>query len=184
MRAFLSVAKASLTSAWQSAFVGALLRAAGTGLVDGCRDSGVKFRDWARSFYSDDEDEAEESAAERERRLDARHDFIGEKIIMRDRRTNATLQLKDLSSKGACGVSDVPFALGATVFLQLKKPHFHAAEVRWVRNATMGLRFYRPLPPEFVEKLHEAHVAARRAREAAEARGWQPSTKKRAARAR
>ena len=143
----------------------------------------MRFRDWARALYSDDEDEAEE-LEERERRLDTRHEFVGDKIIMRDRKTSATLQLKDLSCKGACGVSDVPFALGAVVFLQLKKPHFHAAEVRWVRNATMGLRFFRPLAPEFVEKLHAAHLASRRSREAAEARGWQPSSKKRAARAR
>lgn len=143
----------------------------------------MKLRDWARALYSDDEDEAQASAEERERRLDTRHEFIGDKIIMRDRKTNATLQLKDLSCKGACGVSDVPFALGAIVFLQLRKPHFHAAEVRWVRNATMGLRFFRPLAPEFVEKLHAAHLAARRAREAAEARGWEPQAKKRVARA-
>jgi hypothetical protein len=112
----------------------------------------------AETIPAAEEDEAHALSA-KERRLSVRHDFIGHRIVIRSRRTLALLHLKDLSCHGACGITDLPVAVGAMVFLTLKKGRFHAAEVRWVRNVMVGLRFYRPLDPDMVERIHAAHVA-------------------------
>jgi hypothetical protein len=127
-------------------------------------------RDWVRDEDPQDptiEDEASspgeeggvESLSPRERRLSTRRDFTGHRIVIRSRRTMALLHLKDLSCHGACGITDLPIAVGAMVFLTLKKGRFHAAEVLWVRNVMAGFRFYRPLDPDTVEKIHAAHLA-------------------------
>jgi PilZ domain len=107
-------------------------------------------------------------AQERERRLDQRLDFTGHRVVLKERRTVGILHLKDMSKKGACGISDMPLAVGSVVFVELRKPHFRAAEVRWVRNVMIGLQFYHPLKAEQLERMIEAHLAAKREREAAE----------------
>ena len=116
-----------------------------------------------RSWINDEgptEAELEKARAEeQERRLDMRYDFAGKKVGIRDRRVQSVIGLKDLSCKGACGISEMPLSVGSLVFLEIKKNRFHAAEVRWVRNALIGIRFYRPLEPDMVEKFHASHVA-------------------------
>ena len=115
-----------------------------------------------RNWINDEgpsEDELEKARAEEERRLDMRYDFAGKKVGLRDRRVQSWIGLKDLSCKGACGISEMPLSVGSLVFIEIKKKRFHAAEVRWVRNALIGLRFYRPLQPDMVEKFHAAHLA-------------------------
>lgn len=128
-----------------------------------------------KNWLNDDGGEAAAAAAaeaaDRERRLDKRHDFRGHNIGIRDRRTPSVLHLKDMSCKGACGIIDMPIAAGAMVFLEIRKKRFTAAEVRWVRNALIGLRFYRPLDPDLVEKVHAAHVARLARKRASQVRG-------------
>lgn len=89
-----------------------------------------------------------------ERRLDIRYDLSGQRFDITDRQIKSVLHVKDLSCRGACGLTDLPVARGSIVFLRLKDRRFHTAEVRWVRNALIGLEFFRPLDPDFVEKLH------------------------------
>ena len=106
------------------------------------------------------------------RRPEPRHDFIGCDVPIRSRRIHSVLHLKDISCSGAAGISDTPFAVGDTVFIQIEKPRYHAAEVRWVRNFMLGLQFYRPLDPALVEKLNKAHRASRDAKAHEEAAMW------------
>ena len=114
-------------------------------------------------------DEGPEEAAlaksreDEERRLDERHQFAGHRVVIRDRRLQSFIGLKDLSCRGACGISEMPLSPGAIVFLEIRKKRYHAAEVRWVRNALIGLEFVRPLQPDMVEKFHAAFVAKRSA---------------------
>jgi hypothetical protein len=48
----------------------------------------------------------------------------------------------------------MPLAVGSLVFLELRKPHFWAAEVRWTRSLSVGLEFFRPVRPEMFERLY------------------------------
>jgi hypothetical protein len=140
-------------------------------------------RDWVLDISEDDApDESDrapdghrqaEAESKEESRLSARHDFCGHRVVIRSRRTLALFHLKDLSCLGASGLTDLPVPVGAMVFVTLKKGRFHAAEVRWVRNVMVGLRFYRPLDPEMVERVHAAHVARKAA--AIHAHQWELS---------
>lgn len=79
--------------------------------------------------------------------------MCGCKVIVRQRKALGILHLKNLSSTGGCGITDMPLETGSLVFLQLKKLHYHAAEVRWTRNVSIGLEFFRPLKPAVLERL-------------------------------
>lgn len=107
----------------------------------------------------------EEGEPMRERRREYRHDFCGDKVILRQRRALGILHLRDVSANGASGLTDMPLAVGSAVFVGLSKPYFHAAEVIWVRRLTIGLRWFKPIPVERLETLHEAHLAAKAVRE-------------------
>jgi hypothetical protein len=109
-----------------------------------------RLRIWA------DEPEPEAGAAaedDAERRLDCRHDVAGAALPISDRRVQSVFHLKNMSSRGACGISDIPLPVGAIIFVQLKRRHYHAAEVRWVRNALVGLRFFKPLDESYLTGL-------------------------------
>lgn len=129
-------------------------------------------RDWANELRSVVGFGPDEETPFADRRHFARCDFIGRDVAIRSRKIHAVLHLKDVSCHGAAGISDTPFAVGATVFVQLQKPRFFAAEVRWVRNFMIGLQFYRRLEPELVERLHTAHLASRNERAHEEAAMW------------
>ena len=103
----------------------------------------------------DEERDGEVRRIEQERRHEGRLDFARSKLPIRSRRTQTTFHLKDMSRMGACGISDVPLAIGAVIFVRLAKGRYHAAEVRWVRNAQVGLRFIRPLRPEVFDRLRK-----------------------------
>lgn len=75
------------------------------------------------------------------------------KIIIRERRTLGILHLRNLSSCGASGITDMPLTVGTRVFLELTKSHYWAAEVRWVNRMTLGLQLYRPMRPEILAAL-------------------------------
>ena len=92
-----------------------------------------------------------------ERRKEARDEFFGRKIIIRQRKALGIMHLRNLSSNGACGITDMPIAVGSLVFLELKRPHFYAAEVVWASNLRVGLALAKPLKPEMLERLHADH---------------------------
>jgi len=106
----------------------------------------------------DDEEGEEERRQERDRRGEDRLDFTRAKLPISSRRTQATFHLKDMSRQGACGISDMPLAVGAVIFVRLAKGHFQAAEVRWVRNAQVGVRFFRPLPSEMFDRVRKTRL--------------------------
>jgi hypothetical protein len=99
-------------------------------------------------------------AAETERRREARNDFFGRKIIIRQRKALGIMHLRNLSPNGACGITDMPVAVGSLVFLELKRPHFYAAEVVWASNLRVGLALAKPLKPELLERLQADHASA------------------------
>lgn len=97
--------------------------------------------------------------ARTERRKEVRRDFLGRKIIIRQRRALGIMHLRNLSHGGACGITDMPLAIGSLVFVELRRPHFQAAEVVWASNLRIGLALVRPLKPELLERLHADHLA-------------------------
>jgi hypothetical protein len=114
----------------------------------------VKLLDWANDIRSAVGLGPNETPRGVERRREARRDVSGHKVIVRQRKALGIMHLKNLSSKGGCGLTDMPLAVGSLVFLELRKPHFWAAEVRWARSLSIGLEFFRPVRPEMIEKLH------------------------------
>jgi hypothetical protein len=114
----------------------------------------VKLLDWANDIRSAVGLAPNEASRAVERRREARSNVSGHKIILRQRKALGIVHLKNLSSKGGCGLTDMPLAVGSLVFLELRKPHFWAAEVRWARSLSIGLEFLRPVRPEMIEKLH------------------------------
>ena len=111
----------------------------------------MKFRALAAALWSDGD--AAEPARKRERRSEARHDCCGLKIIIRERRTLGILHLRNLSTWGASGITDMPLPVGSLVFLELTKSHYYRAQVRWVNRMTIGLQFGRPMRPEILAGL-------------------------------
>src|SRR3954470_11048008 len=94
-----------------------------------------------------------EPARQEERRVEPRHDCCGLKIIIRERRALGILHLRNLSTYGACGLTDMPLPVGSLVFLELKKHRFFGARVKWVKRMTLGLQLCRPMNPEMLEEL-------------------------------
>ncbi len=107
----------------------------------------------------------DDDAPRHERRREDRLDFAGHKIVIRQKRNIGILHVRDISATGASGITDMPLAAGSVVFLGLSKPYFRAAEVLWCRRLTVGLRWFRPVRIEQLDKLHTAHLAARADRE-------------------
>ena len=88
-----------------------------------------------------------------ERRSEERRPILGKKLLLRQRKALGILHLKNISSKGGCGFTDMPLAVGSLVFVEVRKPHYFAAEVRWARSLSVGLQFFRPVRPEMFERL-------------------------------
>lgn len=118
-------------------------------------------RAWANELRSVIGLDSSESSESRERRREARNDFCGRKMILRQRKALGILHLRNLSSNGGCGITDMPLEIGSIVFLELRKPHFHAAEVCWTRSLSVGLRFFRPIRPDVLDRLRAAHNNAK-----------------------
>jgi len=89
----------------------------------------------------------------RERRRAPRADCAGLKLVARQRRQLGIIHLRNLSSDGACGITDLPVAVDSIIFLELKKSHFYAAHVKWTRNLTIGLELARSMLPTTLEEL-------------------------------
>jgi hypothetical protein len=88
-----------------------------------------------------------------ERREEPRSAYLGHKIIIRQRKALGIMHLRNISRTGASGITDMPLAIGSLVFLELKRPHFFAAEVIWANNLRIGLTLAKPLKPEMLERL-------------------------------
>src|SRR3954468_24354319 len=115
--------------------------------------SPVKLLDWTNDIRSAVGLGPVDKARAGERRKEPRRDLGGIKVLVRQRKAVGVLHLKNLSSKGGCGITDMPLPVGSLVFLQFRKPHFFAAEVRWTRCLSIGVEFFRPVRPEMMEKL-------------------------------
>ena len=98
-------------------------------------------------------------AAGAERRREPRSDSLGRKIIIRQRRALGIMHLRNLSRGGACGITDMPLEIGSLVFVEIRRPHFYAAQVVWVSNLRIGLALVRPLKPYMLERLQHDHLA-------------------------
>ena len=98
-----------------------------------------------------------DDAPRSERRREGRSDFLGRKIIIRQRRALGIMHLRNLSRGGACGITDMPLEVGSLVFVEIRRPHFYAAEVVWASNLRIGLALVKPLKPDLLERLHAEH---------------------------
>jgi hypothetical protein len=114
----------------------------------------VRLAEWANELKAAIGLASHEAYRAVERRREARREVKGHKLLVRQRKALGILHLKNISSKGGCGITDMPLAVGSLVFVELKKPHFFAAEVRWARSLSIGLEFFRPVRPQMFEKLH------------------------------
>ena len=110
----------------------------------------MKFRALAALWSGED---SEEPARKKEQRTEPRHDCRGVKIIIRERRTLGILHLRNLSTWGASGLTDMPLPVGSLVFLELTKSHYYRAHVKWVERMTIGLQLNRPMRPEILAGL-------------------------------
>jgi len=113
----------------------------------------MKLPGWGGSFRIALDDEEQDMPRQRERRRVPRQECVGLKLIARQRRQLGIIHLRNLSSDGACGITDLPVAVDSVIFLELKKSHFFAAHVKWTRNLTVGLELARPLEAPALEKL-------------------------------
>lgn len=110
----------------------------------------MKFRALAALWSGDD---GAEPVPKQERRSEPRHDCCGLKIIIRERRTLGILHLRNLSTWGASGITDMPLPVGSLVFLELTKSRYFRARVKWVNRMTIGLQLNRPMRPEVLAAL-------------------------------
>lgn len=119
----------------------------------------MKLVDWTNGIRSAVGLATDKSSRD-ERRREPRRPVPGCKLIVRQRKAVGIIHFKNLSSRGGCGITDMPLAVGSLVFVELKKPHYFAAEVRWARNLSVGLEFFRPVRPEMIERLHQPSAPA------------------------
>ena len=94
-----------------------------------------------------------------ERRNEARQDFLGRKVILRQFRSLGIMHLRNLSRGGVCGLTDMPLEIGSIVFVEINRPHFYAARVVWATNLRIGLALYKPLKPETMARLQAEQQA-------------------------
>jgi hypothetical protein len=118
---------------------------------------------WTGSSASEPDEESGRAVAPVERRSEPRYDCTGLKLILRQRRALGIIHLRNLSSWGACGITDLPVAVGALVFFELKKGHFYGARVKWVHRFAIGVQFARKLSPETLKRMLDAGAARRQA---------------------
>ena len=117
---------------------------------------------WLRSAQSVESENGADGKRQRERRRVSRHECVGRKLIIRQRRTLGIIHLRNMSQLGASGITDMPLAINSIVFLELKKKHFYAAYVKWTRNLTVGLELARPMNDLALEKIIGGQRARKR----------------------
>ena len=89
-----------------------------------------------------------------DRRESVRFPFGGRGVSARAGDAEGEMQIKNLSCGGAAAITELPVPVGGTVFLNLPGLGSRAAQVRWTRNTTMGLKFLRPLDMPVVLRLY------------------------------
>lgn len=98
-----------------------------------------------------------------DRRFSERRLFRGAEVyLFVDDRQHHRLHIKDLSFSGMSGLTDVPLQPGDLVTVQLEEMLLPSAEVRWTRNALVGLVFLNPLPVTRFKRLCERQKAGAR----------------------
>ncbi len=98
-----------------------------------------------------------------DRRFSERRLFRGAEVFLfLDDRQHYHLHIKDLSFSGMSGLTDVPLKPGDLVTVQLEEMLMPSAEVRWARNALVGLSFLNPLPLTRFKRLCERQKAGAR----------------------
>lgn len=85
--------------------------------------------------------------------MEPRHDCCGLKIVIREHEALGILHLRNLSTYGACGITDMALSVSSPIFLELTKAHFYPAHVKWVTRMTIGLQLCQPMTPEMLEQL-------------------------------
>ena len=103
------------------------------------------------------EEEAPASADDEwaDRRVYVRFAFDGAEFPLLIGKLRTSLRLRDLSCGGASALCEAPLDKGDIVQLELDKKHVVAAEVLWVRQVKIGLRFVNALDPMLVRNVHE-----------------------------
>jgi hypothetical protein len=99
-----------------------------------------------------------------ERRTDVRHELPSTEVSILAGGMRFALRLKDLSSRGLCGLTDAPLAPGQTVFLLSGAAEPLPAEIRWIRRALIGAAFADPVPAEVLKAIGLAAPRGRRGR--------------------
>ena len=93
-----------------------------------------------------------------EGRADPRVPFLGYPVTIRTPAGTAfAIRMRDLSCGGASGLCEEALDVGAYVTVCLAKGREVEAQVRWVRQMKVGLKFTEPLAPGFVRRLHQSH---------------------------
>jgi hypothetical protein len=106
---------------------------------------------------SDPEEENEAESSEddwADRRLFVRFAFDGAEFPLQIGKLRSTLRLRDLSCGGASAFCEAPLDTGDIVQLELDKSHVASAQVLWVRQMKIGLKFVNALDPMVVRKVH------------------------------
>lgn len=106
--------------------------------------------------------EASASPDDVESRADPRHDFVGRQAALKVGGSRFGIHLKNLSAKGASGLTDAPLEPGQIIFVELSRTVSAPAEVRWTRRSIAGIAFLMPLSPDFLRRLQARFRASRR----------------------
>ena len=120
----------------------------------------MKLLNWSESPEPSVPEGGDVSRDIRELRGEPRHDCLGLKLIIRQRRAIGIIHLRNISTWGACGITDMPLAEEALCFLELKKGHFYAARVKWIERMTIGVQFVRQMRECTLARL--LHAARKR----------------------
>ena len=114
------------------------------------------FKSVLQSILDEDEQSAsgQGSAGDSDRRAAYRFRLGGFEIGVRGGHAVSRMQLKDLSCTGGAGITDLAVPVGGTIILHLSDSEARAAQIRWVRNTTMGFHFVRPLETELVLQIY------------------------------
>ena len=116
----------------------------------------MRFLRKALESLTSGEDEAQSVEDEwADRRVYVRFAFDGAEFPLVVGKLRATLRLRDLSCGGASAFCEHPLDKGDIVHLELDKNQVAAAEVLWVRQIKIGLKFVNALDPMLVRRVHE-----------------------------
>lgn len=94
----------------------------------------------------------------RDRRRTQRFPLKPKMFLVRVGGLPVAMTLKNISCGGACGLLSEALTEGARLVLELDPRTHVEAEVRWVARMTVGLKFLKPLDPNFVAAFRQRHA--------------------------